>query len=88
MLEDTAPDITHEEGINAILRGLGARETKGYYIHTSGAALIWDTPDGSKPGTKIWDDVADIDTITTMPETATHSSTDKVNIYLWRLSLP
>ena len=75
---DAAPDITHEAGIAAILKGLGGRSEKGYYIHTSGVALIWDEPDGSKPGTKIWDDVADIDEITSMPEEKTHRQTDKV----------
>jgi hypothetical protein len=76
---DTAPDVTHEVGISAILRGLQRKKTKGYYIQTSGAALIWDEPDGSKPGTKIWDDVNDIETITSMPLDRNHRSTDKVH---------
>ncbi|KAI9741694.1 MAG: hypothetical protein M1834_000079 [Cirrosporium novae-zelandiae] len=36
---NTAPDIIHEAGIAAIVRGLEARSEKGYYIHTSGAAI-------------------------------------------------
>lgn len=75
---DAGPDITHDAGIAAIIKGLENRSEKGYYIHTSGGALIWDEPDGSKPGTKIWDDVADIDEITSMPEYRTHRQTDKV----------
>lgn len=75
---DAGPDVTHNAGIRAILKGLGGRIKKGYYIHTSGAALIWDTPDGSKPGTRIWDDVADIETLTSMPEEAYHRAEDKV----------
>ncbi|TVY13526.1 hypothetical protein LARI1_G009128 [Lachnellula arida] len=71
------PDVTHNAGIRAILKGLGGRSNKGYYIHTSGAALIWDKPDGSKPGTRIWDDVADIKTLTSMPEGAYHRAEDK-----------
>ncbi|TVY50752.1 hypothetical protein LCER1_G006222 [Lachnellula cervina] len=75
---NAGPDVTHNAGIRAILKGLGGRIKKGYYIHTSGAALIWDTPDGSKPGTRIWDDVADIETLTSMPEEAYHRAEDKV----------
>ncbi|TVY89249.1 hypothetical protein LAWI1_G006045 [Lachnellula willkommii] len=59
---------------------ISGRTKKGYYIHTSGAALIWDKPDGSKPGTRIWDDVADIRTLTSMPEGAYHRAEDKVNV--------
>jgi len=43
-----------------------------------GAALIWDEPDGSVAGTKVWDDVDDIEAITSMPDEVTHSITDKV----------
>ncbi|OCL12012.1 NAD(P)-binding protein [Glonium stellatum] len=75
---NAGPDITHDAGIAAIIKGLENRSEKGYYIHTSGGALIWDEPDGSKPGTKIWDDVADIDEITSMPEYRTHRQTDKL----------
>jgi hypothetical protein len=59
--QDTAPDVSNESSIAAILRGLQSSEKKKYYIHTSGAALIWDQPDGSKAGEKIWDDVEDIE---------------------------
>ena len=50
-----------------------------------GAALIWDEPDGSVAGTKVWDDVDDIDTITSMPDEVTHSITDKVSLSLYIL---
>ncbi|RDL40065.1 uncharacterized protein BP5553_00044 [Venustampulla echinocandica] len=72
------PDISHEEGISAILRGLASREVKGFYFHTSGAALIWDEPDGSKAGTKVWDDIEDIGVITSLPEDKSHRKTDKL----------
>jgi len=75
---NAGPDVTHEAGISAILRGLERKRTKGYYIQTSGAALIWAQPDGSKPGTRIWDDVKDIRTITSMPLDRTHRLTDKL----------
>ncbi|KAE9365761.1 NAD(P)-binding protein [Stipitochalara longipes BDJ] len=64
--------------ITAILRGLQSGGEKKYYIHTSGAALIWDQPDGSKAGDKIWDDVEDIGPITSMPDEKTHRLTDKM----------
>jgi len=72
------PDITHETGIAAVLRGLQSSGEKKYYIHTAGAALIWDKPDGSKAGDKIWDDVEDIGAITSMPLETTHRLTDKL----------
>lgn len=75
---DTAPDISQSVGISAILRGFKGRTEKGYYIQTSGAALIWDKPDGSKSGEKVWDDVKDVDTITSMEEDVRHRSEDKV----------
>ena len=75
---DAGPDVTHNAGIRAILKGMSGRSKRGYYIHTSGAALIWDQPDGSKPGTKVWDDVADIKTLTSMPEGTYHMAEDTV----------
>ncbi|KAL2876824.1 hypothetical protein SGCOL_007847 [Colletotrichum sp. CLE4] len=79
---NTAPDITHDEGINAILTGLKARGTssgtKPYYIHTSGASLIWDEPAGSKDARR-WDDIADIGDICAFKgEAHTHAVTDKI----------
>lgn len=80
---DTAPDVTHEAGISAILRGLERKKTRGYYIQTSGAALIWDEPGGSKLGTRIWDDVKDIEAITSMLLDRAHRSTDKVHHFCY-----
>ena len=48
-----------------------------------GAALIWDEPDGSVAGTKVWDDVDDIEAITSMPDEVTHSITDKVGEFMY-----
>jgi hypothetical protein len=77
---DTAPDVGNSAAIEALLKGLEdpKRQKKGHYIHTSGAMLIVGGPDGSKPGSKIWDDVVDIDTITSMPDTAFHRKEEKV----------
>ncbi|EXF79448.1 hypothetical protein CFIO01_06038 [Colletotrichum fioriniae PJ7] len=79
---NTAPDITHDDGIRAILTGLKARGaakgTKPHYIHTSGASLIWDEPAGSKDARR-WDDIADIGDICAFKgEAHTHAVTDKI----------
>ncbi|ORY56832.1 uncharacterized protein BCR38DRAFT_450167 [Pseudomassariella vexata] len=74
---NTAPDVTHEASYQVILRGMKSRETKGYYIHTSGASLIWDEPKGSKDA-RVWDDIGDIGDLTSMDVTCTHSATDKI----------
>lgn len=79
MSTDCAPDITHEAGVEAIFRGLKGRQPKAYYIQTSGAALIWDKPDGSKVGEKIWDDVADLDAMFALPDETTHRAQDKAS---------
>ncbi|TVY84156.1 hypothetical protein LSUE1_G001655 [Lachnellula suecica] len=88
---DAGPDVTHGSGIRSILKGLSGRKEKGFYIHTSGAALIFDKSDGSKAGTTVclseglrtywlWragDDVADIKTLVSMPEGSVHMAEDK-----------
>ncbi|KAL0943387.1 nucleoside-diphosphate-sugar epimerase [Colletotrichum truncatum] len=76
---NTSPDITHDAGIKAILTGLKARDgVKPYYIHTSGASLIWDEPTGSKDA-RWWDDIADIGDICAFKgEAHTHAVTDKI----------
>lgn len=79
---NTSPDITHDDGIKAILRGLEARgaanpTTKPYYIHTSGASLIWDEPTGN-PEARLWDDIADITELCSLNEKYTHAVTDKI----------
>lgn len=74
---NTAPDISHDEGIKSILAGLKARSGKGYYVHTSGASLIWDEPEGLKEA-RLWDDIADIAELSALKEKHTHAVTDKI----------
>lgn len=76
---NTSPDITHDAGINAILKGLKDHAgPKPYYIHTSGASLIWDEPTGSKDA-RWWDDIADVKDISAFKgEAHTHAVTDKI----------
>ncbi|KAF2141333.1 uncharacterized protein K452DRAFT_272103 [Aplosporella prunicola CBS 121167] len=73
---NTAPDVGHEGTIAAIKRGLSSLPRKGWYMHTSGAGLIWSAPDGTYSD-KIWDDVADIEQLTSMPDSAIHRSIDR-----------
>lgn len=74
---NAAPDITHDKGIDAILRGLtsSSRDRKGYYIHTSGASCIYeDAEPGKEP--RVWDDIADIDELLALSPNKTHIVTD------------
>lgn len=76
---NTSPDITHDDGILSILRGLkGRADHKPFYIHTSGASLIWDEPTGSKDA-RWWDDISDIGELRAFKgEAHTHAVTDKI----------
>ncbi|KAK4239509.1 hypothetical protein C8A03DRAFT_32460, partial [Achaetomium macrosporum] len=52
--------VPYTEGIAALFRGLASGSsptTPVFYIHTSGAARIWDPPNGDVEG-RVWDDVA------------------------------
>lgn len=70
---DCAPDVPYGKGIASILTGLSTSPTSPkFLIHTSGAARIWDAPNGFTPG-RVWDDIADFDSL---PDSATHSETD------------
>lgn len=76
---NAAPDITHDKGISAILRGLtsSSRDRKGYYIHTSGASCTYEDPEpGREP--RVWDDIADIDELLALRPDITHVVTDNV----------
>lgn len=83
---DGAPDITHEGSISALLKSLQTpvRSKKPYFIHTSGAALIWDNARGT-PSERVWDDVADIAEIRALPAEYTHKLTDSVMSYHYPL---
>ncbi|PSR82743.1 hypothetical protein BD289DRAFT_9329 [Coniella lustricola] len=78
---NTAPDITHAEAIVAVLGGIKTHGGNGdgnrYYIHTSGASLIWDEPEG-RGNARWWDDIDDIATISALEEKHTHAVTDQI----------
>lgn len=86
---NAAPDITHDGAIEAALRGLESRgggptppgrshhHPRPYYIHTSGASLIWDEPEG-RADARWWDDVTDIEELSAQGEARTHAVTDRI----------
>ncbi len=80
---NSAPDITHDDAIQAILRALKkGTGRKGYYIHTSGAYLVINaTEPGGLKDARVWDDVADIEELVSMPHTVTHAVTDEVSTH-------
>ncbi|KAK7909221.1 hypothetical protein PG985_015099 [Apiospora marii] len=79
---NAGPDITHDETLQAVVRGLQNREggdVKPYFIHTSGAYLICDLQEpGGVKGEKVWDDIEDNEQLVSMPDTAVHRVTDKL----------
>ncbi|KAK8100117.1 hypothetical protein PG999_010491 [Apiospora kogelbergensis] len=76
---NAGPDITHDKAIEAVIRGLKNRPTKGYYIHTAGASTLWDEPTGSREA-RTWDDDEDIQDIITVAKDLNkpHSVTDNL----------
>lgn len=74
---NTAPDISHDDGIKAILAGLKNQPHKAYYIHTAGASLIWDEPAGLEEA-RLWDDIADVAELSGLDEGHAHAVTDKI----------
>ncbi|KAL1850404.1 hypothetical protein Daus18300_012938 [Diaporthe australafricana] len=80
---NAGPDITHDEGIKAIFRGQKSRtgasaaSQKPFYIHTSGASLIWDEPEGVSEA-RWWDDIDDIQELSALEEKHTHALTDRI----------
>ncbi|KAK8038308.1 hypothetical protein PG994_015075, partial [Apiospora phragmitis] len=67
---NTTPDITHDKAIESAINGW-------YYIHTSGASILWDEPNGSREA-QTWDDVDDIQDILALDLDKTHSATDSL----------
>ncbi|KAH8155499.1 uncharacterized protein LAJ45_00509 [Morchella importuna] len=72
---------------HAVIRGLEKRGG-GYFIHTSGTALLFDEPSGNVLSEKIWDDIKDLKQLTSLPETAIHRPVEKVTTYSSRRAPP
>ncbi|KAK0619563.1 hypothetical protein B0T14DRAFT_537317 [Immersiella caudata] len=67
-----APDVPHAKGVASLLVGLSSSSAPKFFIQTSGAARVWDAPDGFNPG-RVWDDITDLDSF---PTSTTHASND------------
>ncbi len=73
----------NENTVNALTKGLAARSTEkpGFYIHTSGNALLFvadiDRKTYGEPSTKIHDDWEGIGEVTSLPDHAPHRTNDK-----------
>jgi hypothetical protein len=91
-LKDCAPDIVYERAISSLLRGLTSRAGNSFYIHTSGAARVWNVPSIGEDNGQVWDDVADFENL---PVNTSHTATDQLvasasigNVYTATVSPP
>ncbi|KAK2765947.1 hypothetical protein FQN54_007462 [Arachnomyces sp. PD_36] len=75
-------DIDHQPCASAILSGLAKKPTPSFLLHLSGTQCISDARSHSQTweglqNPRIWDDIADIDEIYSLPETAPHHKIDR-----------
>lgn len=76
----------NENAVNALTKGLAARATEkpGFYIHTSGNALLFvadiDRKTYGETSTKIYNDWEGIEEVTSLPEHAPHRKNEKIVI--------
>lgn len=71
----------HEPSLNALIAGLLRRSSPGFLLHLSGTGIVSDyyiEEQLGKLNPKIWSDINDIDTISTLPDYALHRNTEKI----------
>ncbi|KAF2204247.1 NAD(P)-binding protein [Delitschia confertaspora ATCC 74209] len=70
----------HEAVIKAHLAGLLTRPEKSFFIRLGGTGVIADWKDGpyGELNPKVWSDIDDIDTLTSMPDWALHRPVEKL----------
>ncbi|KAK0660695.1 hypothetical protein DIS24_g3289 [Lasiodiplodia hormozganensis] len=75
----------HAGAANAIVSGLSQRSSQGipsYYVHTSGTAILMIQDQqlqvSGQPSTKVYDDIASIGELTSLPDPAWHRDVDKI----------
>ncbi|KAJ4299428.1 hypothetical protein N0V90_004673 [Kalmusia sp. IMI 367209] len=74
-------DSDHEPSLNALIKGLLTRPTPGYLLHLSGTGIVSDWSSPTHLGTlnpKIWSDISDIPSISSLPDHALHRNTEKI----------
>ncbi|KIW94175.1 uncharacterized protein Z519_05491 [Cladophialophora bantiana CBS 173.52] len=82
----TSDDLPAITTIVSSLQTSGRRAQPVYFIHTSGAGIIDDVPNGyGSPSPNLFDDIEDIHTITSWPDTHWHRVVDKAVIASCRL---
>lgn len=57
---------------------MASRPKPGFYIQTSGAFLVGEDVHGERSSEKVWDDIEDIERITTMPPGRYHQAADQL----------
>ncbi|KAF3063165.1 hypothetical protein CFAM422_010108 [Trichoderma lentiforme] len=82
-------DADHTGAIRSLIEGL-ERGTKGYYIHTSGAAFLFDVTNGfGNPSNKVSSDVTDLEAIKSLDLALPHRVADALVMELsTRASIP
>lgn len=72
----------HATGAAALVRGLRSKSSgspAGYYIQTSGTGILGDTPRGfGRASMKVYDDITDVQEITSFPLSHWHRDVDKI----------
>ncbi|KAF2267753.1 NAD(P)-binding protein [Lojkania enalia] len=74
-------DSDHEPAINALICGLLERPTPGFLIHLSGTGIVSDYHSKTylgKQNPKIWSDIDDYASISSLPDNAPHRNTEKI----------
>lgn len=71
----------HEPSINALIAGLLRRSSPSFLIHLSGTGIVADWLEGKYVGKlnpKVWNDIDDLDEITSRPDRELHRNVDKI----------
>ncbi|KAF2278880.1 NAD(P)-binding protein [Westerdykella ornata] len=71
----------HEASLDALIAGLLRRSTPGFLIHLSGTGIVSDYYVEDQLGRlnpKVWSDLHDVDTISSLPDYALHRNTEKI----------
>ena len=76
-----AANCDHNPSVSALIRGLAQGGKNGTFIQLSGAASIIDASNGyGQPSTRVWDDIADLQEITSFDHKIIHAITDQLVI--------
>ncbi|CUS13636.1 unnamed protein product [Tuber aestivum] len=71
-------DADHAASAKALIAGVSKRPQGGLMLHTSGLTIIMDKPNGDHLSPRVWDDIADVDELTSLPDTHWHRPVDKI----------